>query len=69
MIVDLEKLDAQNLGELLYFYFIVCFYSSVLLGVDPFDQPGVENYKTEMFRLLKQNERVEDELSAVAGIK
>lgn len=69
MIVDLEKLDAQNLGELLYFYFIVCFYSSVLLGVDPFDQPGVENYKTEMFRLLKQNERAEDELSAVAGIK
>lgn len=52
MIVELEKMDAQNIGELMYFYFIVCYYSSVLLGVDPFDQPGVENYKTEMFRLL-----------------
>lgn len=53
MILELEKMDAENIGELLYFYFIVCYYSAVLLGVDPFDQPGVENYKTEMFRLLK----------------
>ncbi len=53
IIVELEKMNAENIGELLYFYFIVCYYSAVLLGVDPFDQPGVENYKTEMFRLLK----------------
>lgn len=53
MIVELDGLDARSLGELMYFYFIVCVCSSVLLGVDPFDQPGVENYKTEMFRLLK----------------
>lgn len=52
MVVELEKMDAQNIGELMYFYFIVCYYSSILLGVDPFDQPGVENYKKEMFRLL-----------------
>ncbi len=69
MIVELEKMDAQNIGELLYFYFIVCFYSSVLLGVDPFDQPGVENYKTEMFRLLKQDEPIDVVLPAAAGIK
>lgn len=51
-VIELEQLDAKTLGTLLYFYFIVCYYSAVLLGVDPFDQPGVENYKTEMFRLL-----------------
>lgn len=50
--VELDALNAEGIGELLYFYFIVCYYSAVLLGVDPFDQPGVENYKTEMFRLL-----------------
>lgn len=55
MIVELEKMDAENIGELLYFYFIVCYYSAVLNKVDPFDQPGVENYKREMFRLLKKN--------------
>lgn len=53
MIVELEKMEAEEIGELLYFYFIVCYYSAVLIGVNPFDQPGVENYKTEMFRLLK----------------
>jgi len=52
MILEIEKLDAFHVGKLLYFYFIVCYYSAVILGVDPFDQPGVENYKTEMFRLL-----------------
>lgn len=52
MVVEIDNLDAYQLGELLYFYFIVCYYSSVLLEVDPFDQPGVENYKEEMFRLL-----------------
>ena len=53
MVVELEKLDAFHLGQLMYFYFIACYYSAVLLGVDPFDQPGVENYKTEMYRLLR----------------
>lgn len=50
--IGVEALDACHMGELLYFYFIVCYYSAVILGVDPFDQPGVESYKTEMFRLL-----------------
>ena len=53
MVIELDKMDAENIGELLYFYFIVCYYSAIMIGVDPFDQPGVENYKTEMFRLLK----------------
>ncbi len=52
MILELDALDARHMGSLIYFYFIVCYYSSVLLQVDPFDQPGVENYKTEMFRML-----------------
>lgn len=53
MVLETEALNAACVGELLYFYLIVCYYSAVILGVDPFDQPGVENYKTEMYRLLK----------------
>lgn len=52
ILIELETLDAHHMGELLYFYLVVCYYSSVLLGVDPFDQPGVEKYKAEMFCLL-----------------
>lgn len=52
MVLEIPDLTAESLGELLYFFLIACYYSAVLLGVDPFDQPGVENYKTEMFRLL-----------------
>lgn len=50
--VELADLSAQSMGELLYFFMVACYYSAVLLEVDPFDQPGVENYKKEMFRLL-----------------
>lgn len=53
MVLEIDALDAYHVGELLYFYFVACYYSAALLGVDPFDQPGVENYKAEMFRMLK----------------
>ncbi len=52
MVIEYEELNEYNVGELMYFYFMVCYYSAVLLGVDPFDQPGVEKYKQEMFKLL-----------------
>lgn len=50
--IRLEKLDAYNLGALIYFFELACAVSALLQGVDPFDQPGVEQYKREMFRLL-----------------
>ncbi len=58
MVLEVERLDAFHLGELLYFFLLACYYSSVILGVDPFDQPGVENYKTEMHRLLGNTQPV-----------
>ncbi len=52
-VFEIERADEYHLGEWMYTMMISCFYSAVLLGVDPFDQPGVEAYKTEMFRRLK----------------
>ena len=50
--VELERLDAENLGRLVYFFEFACAFSGYLLGVNPFDQPGVEAYKRNMFALL-----------------
>ena len=50
--LNLPKLDAKNLGYLIYFWEKACAMSGYLLGVNPFDQPGVEAYKKNMFRLL-----------------
>ena len=52
IIVNLEKLDAYSLGELIYFFEYACGISGYLLDVNPFDQPGVEAYKKNMFALL-----------------
>jgi glucose-6-phosphate isomerase len=48
----MDKLNEENLGELLYFFEKACGISGYILGVNPFNQPGVEAYKKEMFRLL-----------------
>lgn len=52
VIIEIEKLDAYSLGYLLYFYMKTCAMSAYLLEVNPFNQPGVEVYKKNMFRLL-----------------
>lgn len=52
ILIQLEKLDEENIGELLYFFEKACGISGYILGVNPFNQPGVEAYKKEMFRLL-----------------
>lgn len=52
IVLNIEKLDAQNLGALIYFFEKSCAVSGMLLGVNPFNQPGVEAYKKNMFRLL-----------------
>lgn len=46
------KLDPLNLGKLIYFFEFACGISGYMLGVNPFDQPGVEDYKNNMFALL-----------------
>jgi len=52
IILRLPKLDAFNLGYLFYFFEKTCAMSAYLLGVNPFNQPGVEEYKKNMFKLL-----------------
>lgn len=52
IILNIERLDAHGFGYLLYFFEIACAMSALLLGVNPFDQPGVEFYKKEMRAVL-----------------
>ena len=52
--IDIEKLDEEHMGELIYFFEKACAISGGILGVDPFNQPGVEEYKKNMFKLLKK---------------
>lgn len=52
--ITIEKLDEENLGKLIYFFEKACAISGMLLGVNPFNQPGVEEYKKNMFRLLEK---------------
>ena len=52
LVVELDKRDAFTLGELIYFFELACAISGYMLGVNPFDQPGVESYKKNMFALL-----------------
>ncbi len=52
--VSLEKLDAKTIGHLIYFFEKACAISGMILGVNPFNQPGVEEYKKNMFRLLEK---------------
>ncbi|MBR1570662.1 MAG: glucose-6-phosphate isomerase [Bacteroidales bacterium] len=54
MEVAFEKVDAFNLGNLLYFFEFACGVSAYTLGVNPFNQPGVEAYKKNMFALLEK---------------
>ncbi len=51
-IIQLKKLDAFHIGKLIYFFEKACGINGYLLGVNPFDQPGVEAYKKNMFALL-----------------
>ena len=51
-IKQLEKMDEYNLGWLIYFLEKACGISGYVLGVNPFDQPGVESYKLNMFALM-----------------
>ena len=52
--LTIKKLDEINIGELIYFFEKACAVSGMILGIDPFNQPGVEEYKKNMFKLLKK---------------
>ncbi len=52
--ISLYKLDEFNLGQLIYFFEKACGISGYMLGVNPFNQPGVEAYKKNMFALLEK---------------
>jgi glucose-6-phosphate isomerase len=54
ILLELKRIDAYHLGYLLYFYELSCAISGYMLGVNPFNQPGVEAYKVNMFSLLEK---------------
>ena len=54
IMINIESLNEENIGELIYFFEKACAMSGMILGVNPFNQPGVEEYKKNMFKLLKK---------------
>ena len=52
LVIEVEKADEENLGRLIYFFEKACAISGYMLGVNPFNQPGVESYKKNMFAML-----------------
>ena len=66
LIVDVPELSAYSFGYLVYFFEKACAMSGYILGVNPFDQPGVEAYKKNMFALLGKpgNEELKAQLEA-----
>lgn len=54
IVINIDKLDAKAIGHIIYFFELACAMSGNILGVNPFDQPGVEEYKKNMFHLLEK---------------
>ena len=54
IVINIEKLNEEAIGHLIYFFEKACAISGGILGVNPFNQPGVEEYKTNMFKLLEK---------------
>ena len=52
IVINIENLNEEAIGEVIYFFELACAMSGKILGVNPFNQPGVEKYKTNMFKLL-----------------
>ena len=52
IVINIEKLNEETMGHLIYFFELACAMSGKILGIEPFNQPGVEKYKTNMFKLL-----------------
>ncbi len=56
-VIKIDKMDPYNLGNLVYFFFRSTAFGAYLIGVNPFNQPGVEIYKKNMFKLLGKPEK------------
>ena len=54
IVIELPNLTEESVGHLIYFFEKACAMSGMILGVDPFNQPGVEEYKKNMFKLLEK---------------
>lgn len=54
ILINVDKLDEETIGELIYFFELTCAMSGFILNVNPFNQPGVEKYKQNMFKLLNK---------------
>ena len=54
ILIQMPNLSEETLGHLIYFFEKACAMSGMILGVNPFDQPGVEKYKKNMFKLLEK---------------
>ncbi|MFI3168375.1 MAG: glucose-6-phosphate isomerase [Faecalibacterium sp.] len=54
IILTIPQIDEEHLGMLYYFYMLMCSLSASLLSIHPFNQDGVEAYKSSMFRILKK---------------
>jgi glucose-6-phosphate isomerase len=69
LLINLPKIDEYNFGYMVYFFEKACALSGYILGVNPFNQPGVEAYKKNMFALLgkpgfeKEKEELEKRLN------
>jgi glucose-6-phosphate isomerase len=66
--LQVPELNAFYIGQLIYFFELACAYSGLILGVNPFDQPGVEAYKKNMFSLLGKPGFEDEELRKRAGL-
>ena len=54
IVINMSELNEETIGHLIYFFELAVAMSGNLIGVNPFNQPGVEKYKTNMFKLLKK---------------
>lgn len=54
ILINVDKLDEETIGELIYFFELACAMSGFILNVNPFNQSGVEKYKQNMFKLLNK---------------
>lgn len=54
IMIVMQDLSEETIGQLIYFFELACAMSCKILGVNPFNQPGVEEYKKNMFRLLNK---------------
>lgn len=52
LVIELDSRSEEDLGRLIYFFEMSCAVSGYILGVNPFNQPGVESYKKNMFAML-----------------